>query len=246
MLSINYIIYEVYDKLAEEMEMRKQNIVFGQQLELCAKQAVEREQVIHATREMRHNIKHRLIVLEEMIKQGRQDESIQYIDKMLESNKEYHYEVSRSGNIVVDSLINNNNSIAKKEGIDFQARVFVPVELPFESEDLCIILGNALENAVEATRKVTTGEKYIEVVAVYLKETLSIAIKNSYKGKVVRDPDGRLKTTKEDKVNHGIGVMSIERAANKYNGEMAVEDNNEVFILKILLYAQREKLHAKT
>lgn len=72
-------------------------------------------------------------------------------------------DISNSGNIVIDSLIGYWYVTAKKKEIDFQTDICIPMMLPFKGADICLILGNLLENAVEAAQKVD-GRKYIEII----------------------------------------------------------------------------------
>ena len=88
-------------------------------------------------------------------------------------------EISHTGNIVVDSLVNHKYALAQKDGIQFEARVFIPSVLPFQSGHLAIIFGNLLENALEACRKLPQEQRYIILEATYIKEMLQICIKNS-------------------------------------------------------------------
>ena len=83
-------------------------------------------------------------------------------------------EISKSGNIVVDSLVNYKYSIAKKEGIAFEVSVFVPSVLPFKSEHLVIILGNLLENAFDACMKVQPKGRFIRLDMSFEKNMLKI------------------------------------------------------------------------
>ena len=104
-----------------------------------------------------------LVDLKAAIQYGKLDEASSKIDDILDSNKIYKNEISRTGNLVIDSLINYKFSLAQKEGIDMKCYVFVPDRLPFDGTDLCIILGNLLDNAMEAVGCFPTGHRYMSV-----------------------------------------------------------------------------------
>ena len=145
-------------------------------------------------------------------------------------------EISRTGNIVVDSLVNHKYAIALKSGIRFEARVFIPSALPFKGGHLAIILGNLLENALEACQKLPQEQRYIILEASYIKEILQICIRNSSSEKERRDGNGRYLTTKEDTSCHGIGLASVEQALACYDGELLLEHECGEFMASAVLY----------
>ena len=151
LLVVNYVIFEVYDWISRDAELREQNRLYAQQLELCSQQAEERESLYLQIRRIRHDLKNHLSGLLGMVQAGQISEAEKYIMQMLDvSAGERSEEVSRSGNIVVDSLINNAYAAALKDNIRFNVNVLIPASLPFESGHLAIVLGNLLENALEA------------------------------------------------------------------------------------------------
>ena len=146
-------------------------------------------------------------------------------------------EISHTGNIVVDSLVNHKYALAQKDGIQFEARVFIPSVLPFQSGHLAIIFGNLLENALEACRKLPQEQRYIILEATYIKEMLQICIKNSSPEKLKKDNSGRYLTTKEDNGWHGIGLASVEQALADYNGELFTKYEHGEFRASAVLYS---------
>ena len=93
----------------------------------------------------------------------------------------------------------------------------VPMKMEFKGADICLILGNLLENAVEAAEK-AKKKKYIKIQMKYDRGNLLIFLMNSYQGRLIKMKDKRLKSTKSDAGNHGVGLPSVYRAVAKYNG----------------------------
>lgn len=88
-----------------------------------------------------------------MVQAGKMEEASDYIQAMLDDGiSDRTEEISCSGNIVVDSLINHKYALALKDNIRFDATVFIPSALPFHNGHLSIIIGNLLENALEACK----------------------------------------------------------------------------------------------
>ena len=133
--------------------------------------------------------------------------------------------------------MNHKYALAQKDGIQFEARVFIPSVLPFQSGHLAIIFGNLLENALEACKKLPQEQRYIILEATYIKEMLQICIKNSSSEKLKKDNRGRYLTTKEDNGRHGIGLASVEQALADYNGELFTKYEHGEFQASAVLYS---------
>lgn len=244
LLLVNYVIFTVYDRMGQATELRSQNRLYEQQLELCSHHAEEREIYYIELRRMRHDMKNHLSGILGMVNAGQTKEAGEYIQKMLDDGiGKRAGEISHTGNIVVDSLVNHKYALARREGIKFEAHVFLPSVLPFQSGHLAIIFGNLLENALEASRKIPAEQRYIILEATYVKETLQICIKNSSPEEQKKDNSGHYLTTKEDTRYHGIGLASVEQALADYNGELFTKYENGEFRASAVLYGNniREK-----
>jgi hypothetical protein len=244
MLLVNYIIFDVYDRLGAQQEAKRKNLVYEQQITQCNRQAAERENAYQETRRVRHDLKGYLMDLKATLQSGRADEAVSKIDRILAKNQIYQNEVSRSGNLVVDSLINYQHSLAQKEGIDIKCYVFVPEHLPFNGADLCIILRNLLDNAIEASGKLEADRRHVDVTVSQVKGSLCIVIRNAYEGRIRKNSSGQILTSKKDYRNHGIGLASVQRTVDKYNGEMIADYDGAIFKVTVLLYPP-EKLHGE-
>lgn len=238
LLLVNYVVFEIYDWMNWNAVVREQNRLYEQQLELCSQQAEERESLYLEIRRLRHDMKNYLSGLLGAVQKGETKEAEVLIQGMLnDSIGDRSWEVSRSGNIVVDSLVNHKYALAGKDGIKFEANIFIPASLPFQSAHLAVILGNLLENALEACREALEGQRYINLDISYVKEMLQICICNSYHGLHRKDSSGRYLTTKKDVLHHGIGLSSVEQAVSFYHGELVAEETGAEFRVSVVIYA---------
>lgn len=237
LLLINYVIFGAYDQLVLHAEIQEQNVLYEQQLELCSRQTEEHEIYNQGIRKMRHDIQSHMTGLLGMIQKGDTSAAISYIEELLEKNVQLpKEEVSRSGNIVVDSLINYKYSIARMEHIAFEVNVFLPGILPFQSTHLAVIFGNLLENALDACKEMTDEKRYIRLKAVYAKEVFSLTICNSYKGKRKQSVDGKFLTTKKNTTDHGLGLSSVKQAVEPYHGQVLTEYGDSMFHVTVIMY----------
>ena len=104
----------------------------------------------------------------------------------------------------------------------------------YESTDLSIILGNLLDNAIEATEKLEV-EKDIFVSLMYRKEKLLIKVRNPYTGDLKKDRAGNYISEKKDRENHGIGLKSVRKVVEKYEGVMEIHTENQIFEICVII-----------
>lgn len=240
LLGVNVLVFYIYIKLADDLQLRRMTSVYEQQLDLCERHQQERELSILRLRDMRHNMKNNLVSILAYAENGDNEKIIRFVNEIMEEGGIKTSTVTNSGNIVIDSLIGYWYVEAKKVGIDFSVNLNIPMEMPFRGADICLILGNLLENAVEAAQK-AEGKKYIRLHMKYDKNNLLLFVENSYKGVLIKTKDKRLKSTKTDAENHGVGLSSVYRIAAKYHGVVTIDDDvANRFLIRVVLYGKQE------
>ena len=232
-LLINIVTFKLYLILSKEKELQKYNTVYAQQLELCNQHMREKETVMMEFRNARHDMKQHFIVLIELLTKEDNQKAIEYLRKL---------GISRTDNIVVDSLVNSKYAVAIREQIKFEVDIHIPMQLPFKSADLCILLGNILDNAIEASVMLDQERRYIKFFMKYEKNTLIITVINAYNGELLRNGSGKIITNKGDSENHGIGLESVRKVTKKYHGSVVIEPGTQKFTIKIVLCDLPEKL----
>ena len=181
LLGVNVLVFYIYIKLADDLQLRRMTSVYEQQLDLCERHQQERELSILQLRDVRHNMKNNLVSILAYAENGDNEKIIGFVNEIMEEGGIKTSAVTNSGNIVIDSLIGYWYVAAKKAGIEFSVNLNIPMEMPFRGADICLILGNLLENAVEATQR-AEGEKYIRLHMKYDKNNLLLFVENNYKG----------------------------------------------------------------
>lgn len=240
LLGVNVLVFYIYIKLADDLQLRRMTSVYEQQLDLCERHQQERELSILRLRDMRHNMKNNLVSILAYAENGDNEKIIRFVNEIMEEGGIKTSTVTNSGNIVIDLLIGYWYVEAKKVGIDFSVNLNIPMEMPFRGADICLILGNLLENAVEAAQK-AEGKKYIRLHMKYDKNNLLLFVENNYKGVLIKTKDKRLKSTKTDAENHGVGLSSVYRIAAKYHGVVTIDDDvANRFLIRVVLYGKQE------
>jgi sensor histidine kinase regulating citrate/malate metabolism len=164
---------------------------------------------------LRHDYKHHLASVEKMVKSGASTDIQDYLERLnadVDEKAINDYCKSRVVNALLDSFSEN----CKKDNINFEVRIISPPPGTVDDYEICIILGNLLENAITACRRTRDGEqKYIEISMKPIEFRYGIKVENSYDG-VLKNDGKTLYTTKND---GGLGIKSIISVARKYNGE---------------------------
>ncbi len=161
------------------------------------------------------------------------EEIIKYLEQMTDDLNEYNRVVS-SGNHNLDVILNKYITECEIKKIDFKYDVRLSNLKSIEIYDLVTVLGNALDNALESA--VNTPEKKIELKTDYKNNFDIIVIKNSC-DKKPNVEDNTLKTTKENKTMHGLGLKSMKNALSKYNGDFSWEyiEEDKMFVLTVMV-----------
>lgn len=241
-MAVNFIVLNIYENLSNRLEIMKQQIIFNKQIELCHHQIQEREESNLNIRNIKHDMQNHLVCIWEYMEKEDWQYAKKYIEDLLNCKDNFkmnsHIE---SGNIVIDALLNYKNHVMKKMGIEMKTHIEVPYNFCFNAADICMILGNCLDNSIEAVSKIEDKKnKIVKVEIIYRKNSLLLQISNPYIGTLKKDMDGNFVTTKPDAENHGIGLNSVRKATKKYDGLVNISTKNNVFTVQILLYSARE------
>lgn len=237
---IIYLIFNLYDKMMDQVFLKKQNQAYEQEIHLCIKQAVEREEAYQQTRILRHDLKGRLVALSALLEAGQTAETQKEIKKMLKVNSLNSHGTAETGNLALDALVNYKYAAAAEEGIQMLCRLEVPADLFVEGSDLCVILENLLDNAMEAVRTLPQEERQIGLTVQIVKDTLFINVENPFHGEIFIDSHGKIQSSKPG--DHGIGLLSVEQTAEKYGGEAFISYADGLFRTTVMLF-RREILH---
>ena len=142
--------------------------------------------------------------------------------------------VLKTGNVMVDAILNSKLSLIKTKNIAVNAKAVVPAELKISEIDLCVIIGNLLDNAMEAClRQSEKEERFIRVYIGTLKQQLYLCVTNSVGGEVKKV--GRTYLSTKDSNTHGFGLMRIDRLADKYGGYVNRQNEPGAFATEVML-----------
>ena len=228
-LGIEMIIFGFVIKIAEGYEHKKTNLLIELNNKMLQKSLDETEQAFELWRQSIHDYKNDIIALTQLAEDEKLEEIkafLQKENKLIEQKMFY----IKTGNSVVDAIINTKQNIAEKQNIIFVANIELPLRNIVSNIDMANILGNLLDNAIEAEREEI--EPYVEINIKQEKSFFIINIKNKCT-KLTRIDE--IKTSKSDSEFHGIGLRSVRRTVKKYDGQMAMYIKNKEFNTNILI-----------
>lgn len=193
---------------------------------------------IEQTNRSRHDMRHHILAIKGLLENQDSQNLEKYLLELTESMPvpAENY----CGNSVINALLCHYRELAESEAVHVSFSASLMDDLPFSDTDLCIILGNFLENAVEACRRMTAPDKYINLkISMPSRRTLVIIAENSYEGIIRRTKDGDFLSSKE-KNRKGIGIASVINVIEKYNGIPRFEYQEPVFKASLLLNAKEQ------
>lgn len=235
LIIINICVVYFYEEIQNKLYVEVEKAVLLQQFDYYQKNYRELEISYNNIRTFKHDIKNHLVAMTQYAKLKNYDMLVQYIEEISgEVSKDFN--IIHTCNINVDSILNYKIGYAREKRIKFKYNVNIPMELDIGSADLCVILGNIVDNAIEAVELLNEEERIIDLSIELDLRNLIISISNSYNGELNKTFNGVLLTTKKDKINHGIGIKSVKKIIEKYNGIMEIENENHTFHITILLY----------
>lgn len=186
---------------------------------------------IEKTRKSRHDIHHHINVVYQLAKENKIEQLIEYLE---EYNKIYSTKepMVYCNNSTVDAILNHYILLAKDNGIEVHLNVALPEELKIRDTDLCIVIGNLLENAIEASEK--EENKRIKLRINRSNEYICMLVSNLYNGEIKKGHSGYYSRKREFK-DTGIGRSSVSAVVEKYDGRMEVDHTNGEFNVFIMM-----------
>jgi sensor histidine kinase regulating citrate/malate metabolism len=178
-----------------------------------------------------HDMKHQIRYLRGEQDANKRDE---FLNKMENEIKSFELQ-NKTGNAVLDTILTGRSLYCYKHGITMTSVADGKLLDFMEVVDICNIFGNALENAIESVLTIEDKEKrLIHVTVSQVNDFVMIKIENYYEGDL-KTEEGEYLTTKLDKKYHGYGIKSIKYTADRYDGAVYINTENNWFDMKILI-----------
>lgn len=228
-----YLYLYLYGMISGFMAEKMKRELAEKEKEYYHREAQLLQNNYNETKKFRHDFKNRMQIINQLAEENKIEELKKYLGKFSEK-LEHIPNFSNTGNLVIDSIVNYKLQQAKSQDIGITAHILLPEQLNMDDDDIALILGNLLDNAIEAAGHIK-DKKYIVLDINYQFGCIYIHIENKFDS-ILRLEDGILKTRKSNENFHGIGLGTVHGLVNKYHGTIEISAKEDVFSVDILLY----------
>ena len=186
---------------------------------------------IEEARQARHDMRHQIQQISALAEAGNLEDLKSYLAKTV--SRIPNLDMCFCENRAADSVVGYYCAMAKRDDIPFRARLDLPETLPIDEIDMCLVLSNLLENALEASLRTAPGRRQIEITAyIHADRILLIEVENAFDG-VVHEKNGVFRSSKRRE--NGIGIQSVTHIAEKNGGTSTFTYQNGTFSAKVML-----------
>lgn len=234
LLTISVIIEHILERIIVVKKQMQEQLT-NQQVIYYTKQYQEIAHSQEETRRQRHELKNSYLALEAMAEQGDIEGIHTFVKKALH-RLDNGKTIAHTGNFTVDAVVNYKMRVAKALGIQVDCKLNIPTKLQVSDVILCGILGNALDNAIDACRYLPRNERYIKLIMNIEKKNLFLQVVNAFDGIIKTDTSGNLITRKLEIAQHGFGYQTMKALIHDNNGTMDQVWSKKEFTLRVMLY----------
>lgn len=236
LLYFNIFIFYLFEKMIDRFELEKKNLLLDEQIAYQKSRYEKISDNLMREKTKTHDLRHHMLYIREH-SEGNKD-VYDYVEKILGQAPSSSFAVS-SGNSVIDVFVGNVMAESEKYFIRTKYKIaYIGEDLLTEKDDLCAIIGNIFDNAIEACKSIPDTlkiDRFIDIDILKDETSLVISVTNSYSSENVKKINGRFKTSKKDKENHGIGLYSIEQILEKNKGYSIIDSNMNTFSITCVL-----------
>ncbi|MBQ3544646.1 MAG: GHKL domain-containing protein [Lachnospiraceae bacterium] len=227
----NVLVFYLFEYQLKITEIQKEEQMLKHQLEIKAQYYKELSRRQQITNKTMHDLKNQLFALHEIYKNNPKEgmEKIEVICADILSA----YTLKFTGIESIDALITSKLLIMKENNIKFFNNIYISKDYNVDIMDMCILLGNLLDNAIEANNEVNEENRFVNLLILQQRDYVSINISNPT-GKKFNLNKG-MTSTKKHKELHGFGLKSVNEIVGKYDGNCILKQEDGNFEVLIML-----------
>ena len=235
-IGVNAITLNLYNIIVKAHEDSLKVALESKEKEYYLSQCHVMQESSESLKAFRHDMQLHFAMLHNLASAIEANEIVKYLSSLTEDMERSKIHCD-TGNLALDSVINHKLRNIGKTDIQIDMDILMPPTIGIEISDIVTILGNLLDNAIDAVDKL--ANKWISVTIKLVKGNLYILVKNPYEGEIrFKDGDDSELVSIKHGDEHGYGLKNIRRAVDKYNGELKISTSNNVFAISMLLFLQ--------
>ena len=228
---VELLVYAFFRQISKDNQVKQEYQLLKFQYDCVQNTSHETKHLYEEIQSMRHDLKNHLSCIEQLAVMHKEDEIQTYVQGLLQEQKRKDSLLIFTNNHVLDAILNTKIAMAIENEI--HCTVFITCSaLPISQNDLCVLLGNLMDNAIEAA--VHSKEKTIQVRIARQQDYVYIGIQNSIAESIL-SKNAALQTSKTDKKKHGFGIRNIKKIVERYCGEITFSEADDNFVCDVLL-----------
>lgn len=231
-LLCTFLALYLYEKQVEQSERLRMQAQYERHFKSQVKHIDEILLKQDELRRVKHDMSNQLLAIQGYLKNGDYEGSEAYIKVLLKTIEGNTLGI-KTGNSALDAILSTKKALAESKGIECNMDVQISRGLFMAPVDVCIIFGNALDNAIEACERIKDGKKEIQLFLIERENKLLCHLTNTTS---LDSMKGEAKTSKSDQENHGFGLSNMREALAKYDSEPIIEVKDGIFSLKFVVF----------
>lgn len=234
LIVLNMVVFHLINEILENSQRIREADVLKQQsigqLELY--NSLRKNYDIQ--RKRTHEYKNQIMCIDSLLKKKNYNKLEEYINSIFDK-LDSQLDMVDTNNEVVNAVINAKYYEALQNDVLFILKINDLSHIKVSDEDIVTILSNLLDNAIEAAGQCDIDKRTVGIKLLYEDDVLSIAVSNSYKTEPEIMEDGYMRTIKDDKEQHGLGIRNVVATLEKYNAEYIIDYKNGEFVFSIIM-----------
>ena len=234
LIVLNLVVFHLISEILEHSRKMKEAQILRQQSIGKVGLYNSMRENYNIQRQRTHEYKNQIVCMDMLMKKKDYSKLEDYIGN-ISDGLDAQLDMVDTNNDVVNAILNAKYYEAIKNDVLFVLKINDLSDIKVSDEDIVTILSNLLDNAIEAAKQCNVGKRTVKIKLLSEDDVLTIAVSNTYKTEPMLTEDGYIRTTKNNKEEHGWGIRNIVATLEKYDAEYIIDYKNGEFVFSIMM-----------
>lgn len=234
LIVLNLVVFHLISEILEHSRKMKEAQILRQQSIGQVGLYNSMRENYNIQRQRTHEYKNQIVCMDMLMKKKDYSKLEDYIGN-ISDGLDAQLDMVDTNNDVVNAILNAKYYEAIKNDVLFVLKINDLSDIKVSDEDIVTILSNLLDNAIEAAKQCDVGKRTVKIKLLSEDDVLTIAVSNTYKTEPMLTEDGYIRTTKNNKEEHGWGIRNIVATLEKYDAEYIIDYKNGEFVFSIMM-----------
>ena len=234
LIVLNLVVFHLISEILEHSRKMKEAQILRQQSIGQVELYNSMRENYNIQRQRTHEYKNQIVCMDMLMKKKDYSKLEDYIGN-ISDKLDAQLDMVDTNNDVVNAILNAKYYEAIKNDVLFVLKINDLSDIKVSDEDIVTILSNLLDNAIEAAKQCNVGKRTVKIKLLSEDDVLTIAVSNTYKTEPMLTEDGYIRTTKNNKEEHGWGIRNIVATLEKYDAEYIIDYKNGEFVFSIMM-----------